>query len=70
MSNKEELLKYIRNLSEEQVEKVMERVALLRQVMAMTDAEATYTEVLTGKLFGFQPHAQAMKAGQGAEDGD
>lgn len=51
MSKKQELMDYIISLPPEQVEKVTQRLDLLKKVLNMSDSEAIYTNTLTGKLF-------------------
>ncbi len=50
-NKKDELLKCIESLSPEQVDKLAQRLDLLKKVADMTEGEATYTNALTGKLF-------------------
>ncbi len=52
MTTKQELMEYILNLTPEQAEKVVSRLDLLERCLTMTDAQAIYTDALTGKLFG------------------
>lgn len=52
MTAKQELIEYIKNLTPEQVEKVISRLSLLERCLTMTDAQAIYTDTFTGKLFG------------------
>ena len=52
MTAKQKLMDHIQNLTPEQVEKVVSRSDLLERCLTMTDAQATYTDILTGKLFG------------------
>ncbi len=51
MTKKQELIDYIMSLTPEQVDKLTERLDLLKKVVSMTDSEAVYTNELTGKLF-------------------
>ena len=51
MTNKEKLLQYIENLTPEQAETIVARLDLIKQALAMTEAQAIYTQTLTGKLF-------------------
>lgn len=51
MSKKQELLDYIMSLTPEQVEKVAQRLDLLKKVATMTDPEAIYTNAFVGKMF-------------------
>lgn len=52
MTAKQKLMEHIQNLTPEQAEKILSRTELLERCLAMTDAQATYTDTLTGKLFG------------------
>lgn len=51
MTNKEKLLQLIESLTPEQAEKIIARIDLLKQAVAMTEPQAIYTKTLTGKLF-------------------
>ena len=51
MSKKQELLDYIMSLTPEQVDKVAQRLDLLKKVTTMTDSEAVYTNAFVGKMF-------------------
>lgn len=52
MSKKEELLvAFIKNLSEEDVKKIVEHLPLLEQLVKMDNNELTYSETLLTKLF-------------------
>jgi len=51
MTDREKLMTFIMNLTPEQVDKIASRLPLIKQVLAMTDGEAEYTQVFTGKLF-------------------
>lgn len=52
MSNKRnELINYILSLTPEQIEKLTERIDLIKKVANMTDCQATYSNRLAGKLF-------------------
>ena len=52
MTAKQELIQFIKNLTPEQVEKVISRLDLLERCLTMTDAEALYTDTFTGRMFG------------------
>ena len=52
MTAKQKLMERIQNLTPEQAEKILSRIDLLERCIAMTDAQATFTATLTGKLFG------------------
>ena len=52
MTAKQKLVDYIQSLTQEQVEKIFSRSDLLERCLKMTDAQAIYTDHLTGKLFG------------------
>ena len=52
MTAKQKLVDYIQSLTQEQVEKILSRSDLLERCLTMTDAQAIYTDTLTGKLFG------------------
>lgn len=51
MTEKEKLLQFIENLTPEQAEKIIARLDLIKQAVAMTEPQAIYTKTLTGKLF-------------------
>ena len=51
MSKKEELVAFIKNLSEEDVKKIVEHLPLLEQLVKMDNNELTYSETLLTKLF-------------------
>ena len=52
MTAKQKLVDYIQSLTQEQVEKILSRSDLLERCLTMTDAQAIYTDTLTGRLFG------------------
>ena len=52
MTAKQKLVDYIQNLTPEQVDKILSRFDLLERCITMTEAQAIYTDTLTGKLFG------------------
>ena len=52
MTAKQKLMDYIQGLTQEQVDKILSRFDLLERCLAMTEAQAIYTDTLTGKLFG------------------
>ena len=52
MTEREKLIAYIKGLTPEQVDKVIERLPLIKQALGMTDSQALYTQTFTGKLFG------------------
>lgn len=51
MTEQEKLIDYIKNLTEEQAEKLVEHLPLLKQLIAMKDYELIYSETLLAKLF-------------------
>lgn len=51
MSKKEELVAFIKNLSEEDVKKIVEHLPLLEQLVKMNDSELVYSETFLKKLF-------------------
>ena len=52
MTAKQKLVDYIQNLTPEQVDKILSRSDLLERCITMTEDQAIYTDILTGKLFG------------------
>ena len=52
MTEKQKLVDYILNLTEEQVDKIFSRFDLLERRITMTESQASHTDHLTGKLFG------------------
>ena len=52
MTAKQELIEYIKNLTPEQVEKVISRLPLLRQCLEMNDYAVRYTQAFNAKLWG------------------
>ena len=52
MTAKQELIEFIKNMTPEQVEKVVSRLDLLERCLTMTDAEAIYTDTFTSRMFG------------------
>lgn len=51
MTEQEKLIDYIKNRTEEQAEKLVEHLPLLKQLIAMKDYELIYSETLLAKLF-------------------
>ena len=52
MAECEKLIEYIKGLTPEQIDKVIERLPLIKQALGMTESQALYTQTFTGKLFG------------------
>ena len=52
MTAKQKLMDYIQYLTPEQVDKILSRFDLLERCITMTEAQAIFTDTLTGKLFG------------------
>ena len=52
MTAKQELIEFIKNLTPEQVEKVISRLPLLERCVSLPEPYATYTDAFTEKLFG------------------
>ena len=52
MTAKQKLMDYIQSLTPEQVDKILSRFDLLERCITMTEAQAIFTDTLTGKLFG------------------
>ena len=48
----EALVEYGMSLTDEQVNKLMERLDLLKQLVSLTGTQLTYTETLLDRLFG------------------
>lgn len=55
MNKKQELIDYIMNMTPEQINKVVNRLDLLKQTVSMTDSEATYISHLSGLMFDHNP---------------
>ena len=53
MSDREKLIAYIEGLTPEQVDKVIERLPLIKQALSMSNSEALYTQTFTRKMFGY-----------------
>ena len=51
MTEKQKLVDYILNLTEEQVDKICSRFDLLERYTATAESQAIHTDHLTGKLF-------------------
>ena len=51
MSKKQELIDYVMSLTPEQIDKVVNRLDLLKQAVNMTDSEATYISHFSHLLF-------------------
>ena len=51
MTKTEELVQYVQNLTEEQVEKLLEHLPLLKQLTTMQEHELIYSETFLKKLF-------------------
>lgn len=54
MSKKQELIDYIMNMTPEQIDKVVNRIDLLKQAVNMEDYEAVYISHFAKKLFGHE----------------
>ena len=52
MTAKQKLMDYIQSLTPEQVDKILSRFDLLERCITMTEAQAIFTDTLTGKLIG------------------
>ena len=52
MTAKQELIEFVKNLTPEQVEKVISRLPLLERCVSLPEPYATYTDAFTAKLFG------------------
>ena len=52
MTEKQKLIDYILNLTEEQVDKIFSRFDLLERYTATAESQAIHTDHLTDKLFG------------------
>ena len=52
VNNTEKLVEYIKALTPEQVDKIMNRLPLLRQMLNLTDNQAIYTQTFTDLAFG------------------
>lgn len=52
MNNTEKLVNYIKSLTPEQVDKIMNRLPLLQQMLNLTDNQAIYTQTFTDLAFG------------------
>ena len=52
MTAKQELIEFIKNMTPEQVEKVVSRLDLLERCLNMADAEAIFTDTFTARMFG------------------
>ena len=53
MTKQEELIAYIKGLTPEQVDKVIERLPLIKQALSLNNSEALYTQTFTRKMFGY-----------------
>jgi len=51
MSDREKLIAYIEGLTPEQVDKITNRLPLLKQMLELNEWEAIYTETFTRKMF-------------------
>lgn len=51
MTKTEELVQYVQSLTEEQVEKLLEHLPLLKQLTTMQEHELIYSETFLKKLF-------------------
>lgn len=49
---KEDLMTYILNLTEEQADRLVGRLGLLKQIVGMKDHQQVYLETLVDRLFG------------------
>ena len=54
MSKKQELIDYVMSLTPEQIDKIANRLDLLKQAVHMEDHEAIYISHFTKKLFGHE----------------
>lgn len=50
-ATREDLFAYVSSLSEEQINKLINNIELLKVVAGMTEPQATYTKELTTRLF-------------------
>lgn len=53
MTDREKLIAFIEGLTPEQVDKITQRLPLIKQAMSMTESQAIYTQTFTRKMFGY-----------------
>lgn len=53
MTDREKLIAFIEGLTPEQVDKITQRLPLIKQAMSMNESEAIYTQTFTRKMFGY-----------------
>jgi len=52
VNNTEKLVDYVKSLTPEQVDKIINRLPLLQQMLNLTDNQAIYTQTFTDLAFG------------------